>query len=278
MAVFEYVLKDKITYVNADRLFKFPFSNNAKQLIIDMWSSYKKCKLFNSDSVSVIDIQRKNNEDIVVLAKTDFYSLLITNIIRSQVKSFNEFVNSEYHDKEHLKAMEELLLFYATLAECNSFIDLIKNGGLSNTLAISLQVVDRFGNALFTKRTSKVGIGQNMYSVTVTGTVDVNDLKADDPIKCCACRELKEELNLDISPESINLISFVAGIDKKQPIAIMTASVDFNLKTQLMNVHEGIDFTFEVEKAFVCKIKQIKDLLDSQEFSEAADYHLRMFI
>ena len=44
MAVYEYLLKEKIQYIKIDEKYELPFSDETKDLIVEMWSAYRNGK------------------------------------------------------------------------------------------------------------------------------------------------------------------------------------------------------------------------------------------
>ena len=278
MAVYEYDLKEKIEYIKEDRKYELPFSDKTKNSIIEMWSAYKNGKYLNSVNVRLEAVKTEGEKSILVLSLTDFYSLLITNIIRLQISTFKVFIEENFTEDNYLISLQELLEYYSSMNECDGFEDLLMQGNLTNALAISVQVVDSYGNAMLVKRSANVGIGTNLYSVTATGAVDLNDWNKYDPIRNCAIRELGEELNLKLNYSDLELISVVAGINKKQPIAILNAFVRYDLTEMISESTKANDYKFEVEKVHICKITEIESILSKRNFTEAAEYHLKKII
>ena len=278
MAVYEYLLKEKIQYIKIDEKYELPFSDETKDLIVEMWSAYRNGKFFNSENVRLDAVRTEGDKSVLVISRTDFYSLLLTNIIRLDISGFRVFAEEHCKNDKYLKSLQELLEYYSSLKECNGFEDLILNGNLANALAISVQVVDTYGNAMLVKRSGNVGIGKNLYSVTSTGAVDLIDWNTDDPIRSCAVRELEEELNLRLDCSDLEITGIVAGVVKKQPIAILNAYVDHDLREINGESARADDYKFEVDKVHICRIDDIESILDSQEFTEAAEYHLKKII
>ena len=118
------------------------------------------------------------------------------------------------------------------------------------------------------KRSNKVGIGKDLHSVSVTGTVDENDFYSENPILNCAKREISEELGLHLGINDIKIEAIVAGVEKKQPTAIINAFVSFDLETLKQKRIMAEDFSFENEKIIVVKKEQIKKMLSKEKFSE----------
>lgn len=278
MPVYEYVIKNNVEYVRLDEKYKLPFSDNEKDVIIEVWEEFKEGIFFNGDNIGLCDIRTDKDKTIMVIGHTDFYSLLVTNIINSQIQEFEKCFRSQYKDDEHRKILMKLLDYYEKLQKQNykNFRDLIRNGGLANALAVSVLLRDRENDVLLTRRTSKVAIGKNLYSVTATGALDQSDWEQKDPIIACAVRELKEELNINISCDAFEIKSIVAGVKKKQPVAIVNVTVDHGLSDLLENASNSEDYDFEVKDMYICPAENIAGIIQENRFTEAAEYHLRM--
>ena len=147
-----------------------------------------------------------------------------------------------------------------------------------NALAVSILVINELSEVLLVRRTDKVGIGQGLFGVTVTGSVDEEDLNAADPIRSCALRELSEELGLHLTNDDLQVKTLVAGKVKRQPVAVINARVKGSLVTVAERARKAKDYSFEVAKMVVCAKSDVKALLENQKFTEAAEYHLLNYL
>lgn len=276
MAVFEYKLLSKVSYQRVKNDFKIPFSIEEKERIIELWGKYKNGIYFNTDNIRLQDIEDLDGRTIISVSKTDFFSLVIANIIRSQIDEFKAFIQSDFDSEYEIYLVNKLTKYYAGFGEHSDFISLIRSGDMPNAMAVSVLLIDSEDNILLVKRTGKVAIGANLYSVTSTGAIDSDDWSANDIIKNCAVRELEEELNIRISTEQMDVPAIVAGKNKQQPIAIVNAYLDEPVRDYIRNVEKGSDFSLEVEKIHLCRRNDIADIVKEQMFTEAAEYHLNM--
>lgn len=277
MAVYEQKLKEVVVCKKVSNYKKSVFTNEEKDKIIGYWAKYKSGKYFNSINISVEAISDRGNVSEVVLSKTDFYSLLISNIIRTQKGSFIEYLQDVINPGDEY-LLQKLLEYYASIPVVKNLQDLLINGNMANALAISVLVRDKYDNIMLVKRTNNVAIGKNLYSVTATGAIDLNDWETTNPIVNCAIRELREELGLCVKEEQIKIKSIVAGCNKMQPIAILDAYVDFDLRNIDCSENKAKDFEFEIEKVYVVHKEDINSILKECNFTEAAEYHLNSVV
>ena len=63
-----------------------------------------------------------------------------------------------------------------------------------------------------------------------------------------------------------------------QPIAILDAYVDFELRNIDCSENKAEDFEFEIEKVYVVHKEDINSILKECNFTEAAEYHLNSVV
>ena len=274
MSVYELKLKDNLAYKRISERDVEYIEKDIVEKIIEAWKDFKNGTVFNSANIRLEDVCFNEKQVELVIGHTRFYDFLISNIIRQQFDGFKEFIIKS-NIKEGKEIINELEHYFSSIkGNFNSFQELIRKGNMPNAIAVSVLVMDKNDNVMLVKRSSKVAIGKNLYSVTATGAAGEPDFEDDNPIKHCALRELKEELNLKLSTSDLYIKAIVAGKNKMQPIAIVDAIVPFNLEKIKIEKDAAFDYKFEVDKVFICKKDEIKNTLIQQKFTEAAVYHL----
>lgn len=275
MPVYELKINNKnISYIKNEYIYASKFKEEEKQRIIELWNAYQEVSTFNSICVAVESMKILKGEVILELGFTDFYNLLICNIIRQDFEEFKSFVIKNKIDKD-TKLIDELGLYYSSFkSHYENLQDLINNGKMPNALAISVLLKDIYGNILLVKRSNKVGIGKDLYCVSVTGTVDENDFCSEDPILNCVEREIYEELGLPLDTKNIRIKAIVASAEKLQPTVIVNILVSFDLRILKQKQIMADDFSFENENIFILKKEQIENMLSTEKFSEISKYHL----
>lgn len=275
MAVYELKFKDNLVYKKSKSNSVSYLEKDVVEKIIELWMGYKNGKVFNSTNIRLDNICVDEQRVILSIGYTYFYDFLVSNIIRQQFETFKCYIeDSEINEgKELIKALEN---YYASIKdEYDSIQSLIKDGNMANAIAISVLVMDKNDNVMLVKRSNKVAIGKDLYSVTATGATDEKDYEDENPIKHCALRELSEELKFKIDINDLYVKAIVAGKKKMQPIAIVDAIVPFNLGDVKIEKDDAEDFEFEVDKVFICKREDIRKILEQQTFTEAGEYHLK---
>ena len=122
MAVYEVKLSDVVEYKRVESVKEVPFSNEEKECVVKKWSEFRKGTYFNSGVVTLVSVRKCCGTMILTLAKTDFYSLLITNVIRPQIAQFSK----QWDCEDEL--LQKLQNYYAGFVkEYSDFEDLITN-------------------------------------------------------------------------------------------------------------------------------------------------------
>ena len=221
MSVYSYCLETEVSYNRTCSTLKMPVGIEKRDYIIKLFSLYKNANYFNSKVVRVEKIGKRKKKSEIEIALIDFFDFLLINIILNQYQDFASYLKKTGKYDEVKDTMERLNCYRAQMIQVEDFKTLISSGISSNALAVSVLLTDQQGNYLLTKRSGTVGIGEKLYSVTATGAVDENDYSQSDPIRNCVLRELREELNIHIKNEDLQISAIVAGVQKLQPIAIV---------------------------------------------------------
>ena len=127
----------KVKVVNVESTFERGYTDEYLSSLLEQ--KYVGKHLFNGDCLRLEGIDISFKEVILKVSKTDYYSLLATNLS-------NKGFLTDY--------------------------DVIGNSTLSNNLAVSVLIRDVKDELLLVERSSKVAVGSSMLSVSVTGGLD----------------------------------------------------------------------------------------------------------
>lgn len=196
--------------------------------------------LFNGDCLRLEGIDISSKEVILKVSKTDYYSLLATNL----------------NNKDFL-----------------TDYDVIGNPTLSNNLAVSVLIRDAKDELLLVERSSKVAIGSSMLSVSVTGGLDyVGDVGADKGVIYITVKnEVQEELGLGVDFEDLEVCGLFIGLDKLQPVLI--CNVRLNCTFDLVD----LKLNDEIEKVHIVSKGDLSRYFSEFYMTEATRFHLRLF-
>ena len=145
--------KKNIRFNLIDTNFISIFTESETKYLVDKYYANS----FNSASLRLenIDFDDTSNFVTINLSKTDFYSLLTSNILYSkEITVDNKIINSKVKNLKN--------------QDVNDF-NVLSKENFSNNLAISVMIEDKFSKKILVKRSSKVVIGNSLVSVAVTG-------------------------------------------------------------------------------------------------------------
>lgn len=196
--------------------------------------------LFNGDCLRLEGIDISSKEVILKVSKTDYYSLLATNLN-------NKGFLTDY--------------------------DVIGNSTLSNNLAVSVLIRDAKDGLLLVERSSKVAIGSSMLSVSVTGGLDyVLDIEANQGIIYTTVKnEVQEELGMGVDFEDLEVCGLFIGLGKLQPVLI--CNVRLNCTFDLVD----LKLNDEIEKVHIVSKGDLSRYFSEFYMTEATRFHLRLF-
>lgn len=250
--------KKNIRFNLIDTNFISIFTESETKYLVDKYYANS----FNSASLRLenIDFDDTSNFVTINLSKTDFYSLLTSNILYSkEITVDNKIINSKVK--------------YLKNQDVNDF-NVLSKENFSNNLAISVMIEDKFSKKILVKRSSKVVIGNSLVSVAVTGAVDYLDILDKNPIFKSVKRELKEELGIVVSGKNINLDGIYIGPIKLQPIAL--CSVKLDVAFEELNLC-GEDTEFEVDEIHIVTDQELEEYL-KYPMTEASKFQIQMHI
>lgn len=229
-----------------------------------------KKEYINGASVRLDYCVNKNGLTAIGLSHIGFYDFITSNFALFNIKKITVAADGDE---------KELVWRLADRYEADGAVDdihtLLSRPYLSNLIAISCLITDRKGRILITRRNGTVGISNNFYSTTVTGSVDAADLYKSDPLKECCIREVREELSYELSEQDVVLHTISVGVKKLQPIALADVVIDdvYDVIATLKNTpgfkEENSDF-YVINREDLRKFLSDKDTL----FTEAGREHL----
>lgn len=142
---------------------------------------------------------------------------------------------------------------------------------LPNALAVSLQLTGPNGELLITSRSDKLAVGPGIMSTTVTGGIDLHDLQGGNPFLHCATRELKEEMGVSLTPDSLQFRGIAIGARKLQGVGIVDAICSDEQWAAIASQATRSD---EIRSLSIIDKGSVATLLRRGRFTEAASIHL----
>ena len=229
----------KISFNIIDSTFKSIFNKEEVEQLLKKY--YKNKILFNSLSFRLENIQVNKNQVNLTVSKSDFYSLLTSNLLLNKV----EELNIEYFKNS----------------------DILTNKSFSNNIAVSILIQDSNSNFLLTKRSNNLAVASSLISVSATGSFDyiegISDFKQ--LVFSIVQKEVYEELNIKINIENLNIDGLFIGSKKVQPILICSVKLNepFSITTK----------NFEVDYVKIVNRKELGKYLNSP-ITEASKFQI----
>lgn len=229
-----------------DSTFSRLFNEIEVKSLLDRY--YEGKYLFNGLCFRLEGIKEKSDSVVLTVSKTDFYSLLVTNLLNDKLG----------------------ILRSRGVTACTVLFDKC----FSNNLAVSVLVVDSLGNMLLVKRTKGVAVGSEVYSTSVTGSFDYVDNLDVDILFNLVSKEMMEELGVSLDLGTLEVQGLYIGDDKLQPVLLCKVRLGVAFESLEL---KGVDTLVEVDKFLVVSNEGLKSCLDL-ELTQAARFHISLDI
>jgi hypothetical protein len=186
-----------------------------------------------------------------------FYDFLCCNIVG-------------FHNRDSL-AWDKLSLVLRKYGKLDSFEKVLAVNELPNIIGTSTLLHDVNFDYLLVERNTSVSVGSGLFACTSSGSLDISDMSAKNPIVGCGSRELREELNIGCN---LTIEGLVIPIQKMQPIALLTGHVQRPWRELLPTMLNAEDFSKENKRVLVVPKAKLLQLISMYKFTDAASYQI----
>lgn len=224
----------KVKVVNVESTFERGYTDEYLSSLLEQ--KYVGKHLFNGDCLRLEGIDISFKEVTLKVSKTDYYSLLATNLS-------NKGFLTDY--------------------------DVIGNSTLSNNLAVSVLIRDVKDEFLLVERSSKVAVGSSMLSVSVTGGLDYIENVDENIILTTVKKEIQEELGLDVISDNVKVCGLFIGLKKLQPIILCDVKLDYSFDSLVLKPNE------EIKNIHITSKDCLVNYFSDYNMSEATMFHLK---
>ncbi|SHF52151.1 hypothetical protein SAMN02745218_02478 [Desulfofundulus australicus DSM 11792] len=253
------------------------------EFLVKYYDRLTGSRSYNGRCIRLDGYEIENGILILDLSEVGFFDLLSTNITFFPGNVRYNFWNSLSlipYTIKYLSIMSEYKTKILGRRAIENFTDILTNNRLANVLAVSTNILDKQGRALIVKRSSKLSISGNIYTVASTGTVLNVDLpgKEGNVLTRAAAREIKEEIGMEIPPGQIHFVNLILTKQKYQPIAITEYYLE-DINQAIASAARAKDFQLEIKEMHVLDLKDISTffaVITSLEFSPASAYSLEL--
>lgn len=207
---------------------------------------YKGKHLFNGTCFRLERVVEESGMVVLEVSETDFYSLLVTNLL-----------------------YRELLVLQARSVTEYTVLD---DKCFSNNLAISVVLEDTENRVLLAKRSTEVAIGGKIYATSVTGSFDYTDT-VDDGFRVLfdlVRKEVFEETGIGITENELEVQGLFIGKEKLQPVLLCKVRLGASFDVSSLG---GMDADLEVNRFDIVSKDRLRSYLE-MPMTEVARYHL----
>lgn len=233
--IYEFPKEDvwEYEFVDAKR-FKPFYTLEQRDEIARLYGEFQGGACFNGAMICLEGIHRKRPGCVAIeLSLGEFFDFLVCNVVGGMKNDRFLRYCSAAGGKDIIEVVDRLMDdFRKEQRRIHRFEDLATSEKLPNVIAMSGLLYDEDGTFLVSKRTSEVIVGQELYGVTVTGSIEPGDMHRPDPFKECAARELAEETGITMDERCFVLRGFSASNDKLQPAAVVDVVADEPLEME----------------------------------------------
>lgn len=262
---------DHLTVIEDKEKFANIFTEDEqKQLVIH--SSGKK--LFNGNMVRLKNV----NGNSCVVQRVRYFDFLTTNLLfrpaGSKLLSFRDVVWHMVYDEDFRKRNKlenRLKARIAWYGKLDTFDKVLKVDEFANAIAVSVVLYDKQDNVLVVRRGNKNAISSGNFAVSATGSVSLEDLEKVNPFISAGCREVKEELNLDIE---LNIKELIIVKQKFQPVVLLEGRVEQNFADIVEKIKNAPDYKDENTQIYAVPVKKIRNVVRKYKFTDTSAYQL----
>jgi hypothetical protein len=154
---------------------------------------------------------------------------------------------------------------------------LLETPELANVIATSILIQDSTGAIGIVKRGQNVAISSGTFAATSSGSVSIEDLMQEDPIRSCVLRELKEELNIEEELISLRMSELIISKQKMQPVALYTGEINVTFEELVGKMKQAEDFSFENQLFLKIPKEKILPFISKRVLTDASAYQLYKF-
>lgn len=257
---------------------KMPLNRDDRDRVVCKYADYLNINIHNGKSVNLESVLDNDLNFVIEVSVIEFFDVFLFNRLRGIDSGFIEYLEnlSDFTDIE----IYRMLVAYnqSLMAKYSNISEFIENSDIPKPIAVSVMVCTLDGFYLVTERPAHLAIGGGLSSVSVTGAVEVEDLKHSNPFASCISRELREELNLDISIEDIELLGIGLGERKMQPVVLANVVVDIDYKSIIHDSRNASEYTLEVEGLRALTADGLKKFIEDNNLTEIGKFHIQMLM
>ncbi len=252
-------------------LFCSPLKPREQELLISLYSQINGMHPTNNKVV------RLDSINPITVSTVGFFDFLTTNlaVFPSNLPRAHTWRQSgSPHRWSEAYALLRTVRSAVGPLQVNSIQEVLQNASLANITAVSVMIIDSENRVGIVERPSGLAVASGQYAATATGTVLPEDLRRKNPFSAAACRELKEEVNLDCKLIDDGL---VMPRQKMQPIWLFHGHLEERWEDVKDRMLAARDHEREVSRVVPITLtdpEQVARAVSDSRMSDTAAYHL----
>ncbi|MDD3415863.1 MAG: NUDIX hydrolase [Lachnospiraceae bacterium] len=262
---------DKVKIQVEKNQFKNIFQENEqKQLLAHSTGK----KLFNGNMVRLTKI--KNNTCYVQEIK--YFDFLTTNLVFKPASSkllslkdvlWHMIFDEEFRERNKLEnRLKSKVAWYGKL---KTFDEVLNVDEFANAIAISIVLRDKEDKILIVRRGNKNAISSGTFAVSATGSLAIEDLKEENPFVYAGCREVREELNLEVE---LVIKDIIVVKQKYQPVVLLEGKVEKSFKELGATIRQAKDNKDENTRLYAVPHRKVRGVARKYKFTDTSTYQL----
>lgn len=236
-------------------------------------------KLFNGDMVRLLKVDKNT----CYVQKIKYFDFLTTNLVYRPASSkllapkdvlWHMIFDEEFRARNKLEnKLKAKVAWYGPL---KTFDDVLRVQEFANAIAISVILRDKDDNVLIVRRGRKNAISSGTFAASATGSLTKEDftkkdLTKENPFVLAGCREVKEELDLEVK---LLIKEIIIVKQKYQPVVLLEGKVDKSFKELKEKIKRAEDYNDENTGLYSVPSKKIKGVVRKYRFTDTSTYQL----
>jgi len=248
------------------------FNESEYKKIMNYFLKDKTKELFDGANTRVDSIVHEEDGDIITISDITFFDYMSSNILLLHNTKLIEYLE----DRNEKELIDKLIEFYEKCDSLSQISDILNSKWMANLAAVSVLICDRNGKYGVVKRGDRTAVSAGFWAVSVTGCIENNDFQKQNPIVECCIRETKEELNITLYPENVNIRGISFDKKKLQPIIICDAQVEDTWEDMIGKAIDGTEYALEVSGIYPIEQSELDKILQYSNMTAASRVHMQL--
>ena len=231
-------------------------------------------KIFNGDMVRLTKV----DNNVCYVQEIKYFDFLTTNLVFKPASSrllspkdalWHMLFDEEFRIRNKLEnRLKSKVAWYGKL---KSFNEVLRVNEFANAIATSVVLRDNKDRILIVRRGDKNVVSSGIFAVSATGSIKVKDLDDKNPFVYAGCREVIEELNLEVK---LKVKDIIIVRQKYQPVVLMEGKIEQSFNELVEIIKKAKDYNDENTKMYAVPSKEVRGVVRKYKFTDTSTYQL----